>query len=143
MDDLAFATRHAGNTDRELPAHEGLAPSRAPAAADLQARIEAACEQACNTIAPTWPLDRSIAVNPHWARTALPVRRVAARMAVLADIQVFPPRDHLRRAWEEGRRVIWISVSGLAKNALIALELFSWRRKMPWIPAWECRRSSR
>nr|WP_297351938.1 DUF2309 domain-containing protein [uncultured Caldimonas sp.] len=103
MDDLAFATRHAGDTDRELPAHEGLAPSPAPAAAALQARIEAACEQACNAIAPTWPLDRSIAVNPHWARTALPLRRVAARMAVLADIQVFPPRDHLRQAWEEGR----------------------------------------
>ena len=66
-------------------------------------RIEAACEQACQAIAPAWPLDRAIAVNPHWARIAQPVRDVAARMAVLADIRVFPPRSQLRQAWETGR----------------------------------------
>ncbi|GAA4034092.1 DUF2309 domain-containing protein [Actimicrobium antarcticum] len=65
--------------------------------------IEAACEQACNTIAPAWPLDRAIAVNPHWSRIDKPVRQVAARMAVLGGIQVFPPRDGQLRAWQEGR----------------------------------------
>lgn len=65
--------------------------------------IEAACEQACQTIAPTWPLDRSIAVNPHWQRIGRPVREVAARMAVLGDIQVFPPRPYVKQAWESGR----------------------------------------
>ena len=69
----------------------------------LNAQIEHACSQACQAIAPAWPLDRSIAVNPHWARTGLPVRRVAARMAVLGNIQVFPPRDQQQRAWSEGR----------------------------------------
>jgi hypothetical protein len=32
-------------------------------------------------IAPAWPLDRSIAVNPHWSRIGMPVREVAARLA--------------------------------------------------------------
>ena len=65
--------------------------------------LEQACRQACGMIAPAWPLDRAIAVNPHWARIGMPVRRVAARMAVLGGIQVFPPRAQQLRAWQEGR----------------------------------------
>ncbi|MFN4115185.1 MAG: YbcC family protein [Inhella sp.] len=69
----------------------------------LQVAIDSACEQACAAIAPTWPLDRAIAVNPHWQRTGLPLRRVAARMAVLGGIQLFPPRERQREAWRSGR----------------------------------------
>lgn len=69
----------------------------------LNDKIEQACSQACKAIAPAWPLDRAIAVNPHWSRIGLPVRRVAARMAVLGNIQVFPPRSRQRFAWDEGR----------------------------------------
>lgn len=65
--------------------------------------IEQACRQACQHIAPTWPLDQSIAVNPHWKRIHLPLQTVAARMAVLAGIQVYPTRDYLRHAWQSGR----------------------------------------
>ena len=71
--------------------------------ADTDAAIDAAIRQACGMIAPAWPLDRAIAVNPHWARIGLPLRRVAARMAVLGDIAVFPPRARQRQAWEQGR----------------------------------------
>lgn len=73
------------------------------AATNAHASVQAACEQACQAIAPAWPLDRSIAVNPHWARIGMPVRRVAARMAVFSRIQVFAPRAMLRQAWQEGR----------------------------------------
>jgi uncharacterized protein YbcC (UPF0753/DUF2309 family) len=76
---------------------------RDPADTDFGHRIEAACDKACRAIAPAWPLDRAIAVNPHWERISLSVRTVAARMAVLGDIRVFPPRDHLRQAWASGR----------------------------------------
>lgn len=71
--------------------------------ADLAATIDAAVARACGSIAPAWPLDRAIAVNPHWARIGLPLRRVAARMAVLGGLQVFPPREHQRQAWQQGR----------------------------------------
>lgn len=70
---------------------------------DIDRRVDAACAQACRAIAPAWPLDRAIAVNPHWERIGLRVRTVAARMAVLGDIAVFPPRPRLRQAWESGR----------------------------------------
>lgn len=66
-------------------------------------QLSEACEKACQAIAPAWPLDRSIAVNPHWSRIAMPVRQVAARMAVLADIRVFPPRQYILHAWQTGR----------------------------------------
>lgn len=66
-------------------------------------QVDEACAQACQAIAPAWPLDRAIAVNPHWSRIGMPVRQVAARMAVLGGIQVFPSRSSQRLAWEEGR----------------------------------------
>ncbi len=69
----------------------------------LRRDIEAACNQACQAIAPAWPLDRAIAVNPHWSRIAKPVRQVAARMAVLGGIAVFPSRSSQEMAWAEGR----------------------------------------
>ncbi|GAA5185712.1 YbcC family protein [Niveibacterium umoris] len=86
------------------PVAAGAPDSAACAAEDaFNARIEQACAQACQAIAPAWPLDRAIAVNPHWSRIGMPVRRVAARMAVLGSIQVFPPRDLQQLAWREGR----------------------------------------
>jgi len=68
-----------------------------------EAVISRACQQACDSIAPAWPLDQSIAVNPHWHRIQMPLRTVAARMAVLANLQVFPERSYLLQAWQEGR----------------------------------------
>ena len=64
------------NTLSTLPADPGCSrppamptglPSR-PSATDIDRRIDAACTQACRAIAPAWPLDRAIAVNPHWER---------------------------------------------------------------------------
>ena len=65
--------------------------------------MEQACTQACAAIAPAWPLDRSIAVNPHWGRIDRPVGEVAARMALLASIRVLAPRAMVREAWAQGR----------------------------------------
>lgn len=66
-------------------------------------RIDAACAQACASIAPAWPLDQSIAVNPHWQRIGLPLRSAAARMALLGGIQLLPSRERQRAAWATAR----------------------------------------
>jgi uncharacterized protein YbcC (UPF0753/DUF2309 family) len=84
--------------------------------AAIDVRIDAACAQACRAIAPTWPLDRSIAVNPHWERIGLHVRTVAARMAVLGNIRVLPPRDLLQQAWTSGRITAADLTSALARH---------------------------
>lgn len=65
--------------------------------------MDAACRQACQAIAPSWPLDRAIAVNPYWQRINRPLRQVAARMAVLGNIHVFPTRSYIQQAWQTGR----------------------------------------
>lgn len=57
---------------------------------------------ACAGIMPAWPLDQAVAVNPHWRRIGMPIRRVAARLAVLGDFHVFPARDMMRQAWATG-----------------------------------------
>ena len=89
MDDgmLIFADEHR-NGRSDLSWHE---------------RLNASCEQACQAIAPSWPLDSAIAVNPYWKRINRPLRQVAARMAILADIKVFPPRGYMQDAWQQGR----------------------------------------
>lgn len=90
--------------DGDRVAQWALAHASAAAAQTVSnERIEAACAQACRAIAPAWPLDRAIAVNPHWERIEHSVRSAAARMAVLGGIAVFPPRDRLRDAWHSGR----------------------------------------
>ncbi len=70
---------------------------------DLHDRIDIACEKACKAIAPSWPLDRAIAVNPYWQRINRQLREVAARMAVLGNISVFPARSYIAQAWHTGR----------------------------------------
>ena len=71
--------------------------------AELNQKIESACVRACEMIAPAWPLDRAIAVNPHWMRIGLPIAQVAARMAVLSNIKVFPSRDYFAQLWRDAK----------------------------------------
>lgn len=72
-------------------------------ATSWEQRLDAACKQACEAIAPSWPLDRAIAVNPYWKRIHRPLREVAARMSTLGGIHVFPARDYIKEAWQSGR----------------------------------------
>jgi uncharacterized protein YbcC (UPF0753/DUF2309 family) len=65
--------------------------------------LQGAVARACSRIMPAWPLDQAVAVNPHWRRADMPIRRVAARLAVLGDFHVFPPRDYIQQEWEAGR----------------------------------------
>ncbi|MBB3212567.1 hypothetical protein FHW67_001850 [Herbaspirillum sp. Sphag1AN] len=65
--------------------------------------INHACQRACSAIAPSWPLDRAIAVNPHWGRIDRPLHSVAARLALLGGVQVYPNRQQQRAAWLRGQ----------------------------------------
>ena len=93
--------RHAPQPSSSHALHDG-APSK-PDQPQLWHAIEQACQRACDAIAPAWPLDRAIAVNPHWSRIGMPLRTVAARLALLGDMQVLPARAQQRLAWQSGR----------------------------------------
>jgi uncharacterized protein YbcC (UPF0753/DUF2309 family) len=80
-----------------------IAESDAPSPGCRDSALQAAMARACATIMPVWPLDQAVAVNPHWRRIGMPVRRVAARLAVLGDFRLFPDRAYIRQEWEAGR----------------------------------------
>jgi uncharacterized protein YbcC (UPF0753/DUF2309 family) len=72
-------------------------PLTAPTA-DLNVAVEAACAR----IAPTWPLDQFIAVNPLWGFIAEPLPAVSARVAALSGSRMLMPRAWYRSQWQAG-----------------------------------------
>ena len=75
--------------------------SNGPPAYDYQ-QVEKAVEAACSSIAPTWPLDRFIAVNPLWGLINLPLPEVSARLAAFSGERLLMPRAWYREAWQAG-----------------------------------------
>ena len=71
----------------------------APAAAKLLSAINSACAR----IAPTWPLDRFIAVNPYWGHLERPIAAAAAHLAALSGGTLLMSRDGFRQEWQAGR----------------------------------------
>ncbi len=72
--------------------------TRATASA-LRPVIDAACAR----IAPTWPLDRFIAVNPYWGHLERPITAAAAHLAALTGSPMLMPRSWYREHWQAGR----------------------------------------
>lgn len=70
----------------------------------LTARVpEADIAAACDAVAPTWPLDRFIAVNPYWGRTSEAFGAVAHDLQRLMGSSLYMPRSYYREAWAAGR----------------------------------------
>lgn len=67
------------------------------------AASRAAAERACERIAPTWPLDRFIAVNPFWPLTHKPLPEVAGELAALSGARLLMPRQWYAQQWRAGR----------------------------------------
>ena len=70
----------------------------------LQAeQLAEAIARACASIAPTWPLDRFIAVNPYWGRRQQPIASAAAELGLLAGARLTMPRAWYRDQWQRGQ----------------------------------------
>jgi uncharacterized protein YbcC (UPF0753/DUF2309 family) len=61
-----------------------------------------ALDVACQRIAPQWPLDQLIAVNPHWGWVSQPIDEAAAKLAVLQGGRIAMPRERALQAWRDG-----------------------------------------
>ena len=53
-----------------------------------------AVEAAGRRIAPVWPLDQSIAVNPLWEQRRSDITQVAARVEAFGGISCLMPREY-------------------------------------------------
>ena len=87
-----------------------------------------ATERACARIAPTWPLDRFIAVNPFWPLTHRPLSEVAGELAALSGARLLMPREWYAQEWRAGRlrsehlrEAIAESGSDVTEDDLVAL----------------------
>ena len=65
---------------------------------DLQADID----QACSRIAPTWPLERFIAVNPYWGHLDQRIEQVSAQLGASSGARLLMPRASYREHWRAG-----------------------------------------
>jgi uncharacterized protein len=72
-------------------------------AAEATASLRRAIDGACDRVAPTWPLDRFIAVNPYWGWRGLPIADAAARLGALAGTALTMPWAWFREEWAAGR----------------------------------------
>ncbi|SIN71076.1 hypothetical protein SAMN05443662_0207 [Sulfurivirga caldicuralii] len=60
-----------------------------------------AVDKACALIAPTWPLDELVAVNPWWEMRDLPFTEVSARISALRRASCLPDRFYFKRLWQD------------------------------------------
>lgn len=75
------------------------ASRRAPAAIDSSAALDTACAR----IAPTFPLDRFIAVNPYWGLVADRIELSARRLGHWSGARLLMPRAWYRDRWQAGQ----------------------------------------
>ena len=76
-------------------------------------------ETAAARIAPTWPLDRFIAVNPYWGWVGQPIAEAAGRLGALAGTRLTMPREWLRKAWDSGRLQRHHLAAAIASDAAV------------------------
>jgi uncharacterized protein len=77
--------------------------SDAVRAVSSPAPCDADIERACARIAPQWPLDRLIAVNPWWGWLDRPFPEAAARLSAAMGSRLLMPRAWYRAQWQAGR----------------------------------------
>ena len=61
-----------------------------------------AIDAAVDSIAPTWPLDRMIAVNPYWGRISQSFDDAGEALAKIAGSSFSLPLAWYRDAWQRG-----------------------------------------
>ncbi|MBB1317648.1 DUF2309 domain-containing protein [Shewanella sp. SR43-4] len=75
---------------------------KSPLIAQLTDSQQAKLTSAGNNIAPTWPLDKMIAVNPFWQMREQPIEQVSARVSALDRIQCLMPKGHYQHLYAQG-----------------------------------------
>ncbi len=69
----------------------------------LNLAINLAINQACQRIAPTWPLDQFIAVNPYLGFVDQPIAAAAKQLGQLSGTPLVMPRSFYGAEWQAGR----------------------------------------
>jgi uncharacterized protein YbcC (UPF0753/DUF2309 family) len=82
--------------------HANAAPPIQSAGVEPASALHAAVMEACARIAPAWPLDRMIAVNPFWGFISESMATTAERVAALNGAHMLMPNEWYRERWRAG-----------------------------------------
>ncbi len=110
----------------------------------LQDYQRQAVQEAAARIAPTWPLDKLIAVNPLWELRNRPFAEVSAHMAALAKVNCLMPKDYYAELWLSDIRPIHLqqaahllgestTIDALLEYLQIPDSLSQWHNVSDWI----------
>lgn len=79
-----------------------------------------AVAKACEAIAPNWPLDKMIAVNPFWQLKHHPFDYVSSYLAAISDVRAIMPHAHWLSLYERGHITEQALQESLAQSDLSA-----------------------
>lgn len=89
--------------------------------------VSTAVTEACGRIAPAWPLDRLIAVNPWWELRDQSFAAISAKLAALGQVHCLMPASFYREAWQSGqidrgslRQALAESEAGISADEAVA-----------------------
>ncbi len=82
------------STDLSADSHAGEA--------GMNTKLSNQVAKVCAGVAPTWPLDRFIAVNPFWSRIDKPLPEVAAGLGAACGTRLLMPRAWYLEHWKAG-----------------------------------------
>ena len=68
----------------------------------FERELDAAIQIATSSIAPSWPLDKMIAVNPYWPHLKQSFTQTAHHLATLAGSPMAMPLFYYQKRWSEG-----------------------------------------
>src|SRR5450830_1125042 len=60
--------------------------------------LHRAIERACSRVAPTWPLDQSIAVNPWWNWRDTHIAELSAKLKTIGNVDMLMPKSYYLNA---------------------------------------------
>ena len=83
---------------------------------EFEASHKTCVHQACQRIAPTWPLDQFIAVNPYWGFIEQPISQAAIQLGQLSGTPMVMPRSFYKAEWKAGR-LTQAHLQGVIDNA--------------------------
>ncbi|MEM6707959.1 MAG: DUF2309 domain-containing protein [Pseudomonadota bacterium] len=88
-------------------------------------------------IAPTWPLDQFIAVNPWWEMRDRPYADVAAQVALLGHANGHMPRSWFRERYGQSIQTQHLSAALAGQDEVTEQRALDWLNGADTLPSWQ------
>lgn len=108
-----------------------------PTRIELTDQQRLAVTSACDRIAPTWPLDQMIAVNPWWELRDQAFADVSAKLSTLSRVRCLMPKSYFRDLWQTKIFKRHLKQAAIQGSADVSIEeLLEHLQKPEWHNHW-------